>query len=69
MKLSVKRSRLDVRKFFFSQRVVSHWNSLPEQLSRDRTIYERFQEPARRALDRYGQVMLCFSAHQSTSNR
>ena len=30
MKISVKRSRLNVRKFFFSQRVVSQWNSLPE---------------------------------------
>jgi len=30
MKISVKRSRLNVREFFFSQRVVSQWNSLPE---------------------------------------
>ena len=32
MKIFVKRSRLNVRKFFFSQRVVSQWNSLPEDV-------------------------------------
>jgi len=29
MKLTKKRSRLDTRKFFFSQRVVNGWNRLP----------------------------------------
>jgi len=28
-KLAKARSRLDTRKFFFSQRVVNRWNSLP----------------------------------------
>ena len=32
MKIFVKRSRLNVRKFFFSQRVVPYWNSLPENV-------------------------------------
>jgi len=32
VKISVKRSRLNVRKFFFSQRVIPQWNSLPENV-------------------------------------
>jgi len=32
MKLYKRCCRLDVRKFFFCQRVVNNWNSLPEDV-------------------------------------
>jgi len=32
MKLSIPRARLHVRKYFFSHRVVLHWNSLPQHV-------------------------------------
>jgi hypothetical protein len=31
-KLHIKRSKLDVRSSFFSQRIVADWNSLPEDV-------------------------------------
>ena len=32
MKLTVKRSRLDTRKYFFSNRIVNYWNELPQAI-------------------------------------
>jgi len=48
MKLQVQRSRLDTRKYFFSQRVVQHWNSLPQSVV-DATSVTSFK----RRLDNY----------------
>jgi len=32
MKIQKEHSRLDIRKFFFSQRVVNSWNALPQHV-------------------------------------
>ena len=33
-------SRLDVRKYFFSQRVIDEWNNLPTYIIESRTVNE-----------------------------
>jgi len=38
LKLDTRRSRLELRKNFFSQRVVAHWNELPESVVMAETI-------------------------------
>ena len=38
MKLKKERSRLNIRKYFFSQRVVNGWNSLPEEVVTAHTV-------------------------------
>jgi len=38
MKLQVQRSRLDVRRHFFSQRVVQNWNRLPQNVVETTTV-------------------------------
>ncbi|KAK3090279.1 hypothetical protein FSP39_010600 [Pinctada imbricata] len=38
-KLKKKRSRLDVRKHFFTNRVIDIWNSLPESVVLAKTLY------------------------------
>lgn len=48
MKLFHNRTRLDTRKFYFSQRVVSPWNNLPQHVvdapsvNRFKNVYDRF---------------------------
>ena len=42
MKLEKQRCRLDLRRYFFSQRVVNEWNSLP-QLVIDATSVNMFK--------------------------
>ena len=38
MKLSNKRSRLEIRKHFFSQRIINRWNSLPANVVNAKTV-------------------------------
>jgi len=38
MKLSKKRSRLDIRKHFFSQRIINRWNRLPANVVNAKTV-------------------------------
>ena len=52
MKIMVKRCRTDIRKFFFSQRVVQHWNGLPQQIV-DATSVNSFKNH----LDKHDQDM------------
>ena len=39
LKLKKKRSRLDVRKHFFTNRVIDIWNNLPENVVLAKTLY------------------------------
>jgi len=57
-KLAKDRSRLDTRKFIFSQRVVNGWNGLPTASDKF-NIGQQFQECLRPLLlQRYGQQKL-----------
>jgi len=38
LNLAAKRCNLDIRKNFLSQRVISNWNALPEEIKRARTL-------------------------------
>ena len=53
LKLYKKRSRLDVRKHFFSQRIVDYWNRLPDDILTAATI-SSFKNRLDTWMDRYG---------------
>ena len=53
LKIRKDRPNLDIRKHFFSQRVVNTWNKLPQHVVR-----QLCQEQARQALGRYGRYKL-----------
>jgi len=53
LKLYKKRSRLDVRKHFFSQRIVDYWNRLPDDTVTTATT-SSFKNRLDTWMDRYG---------------
>jgi len=53
LKLYKKSSRLELRKHFFSQRIVDHWNKLPDNVVSAATI-SSFKRRLDIWLERYG---------------
>jgi len=53
MKLSKQRASFDVRKFFFSQRVVNEWNLSPQEVV-DATSVNQFKNSLDKFRQRYG---------------
>ena len=53
MKLSKQRASIDVRKFFFSQRVVNEWNLLPQDVV-DATSVSQLKNRLDKFRQRYG---------------
>ena len=53
MKLPKQRASIDVRKFFFSQRVVNEWNLLPQEVV-DATSVNQFKNRLDTFRQRYG---------------
>ena len=51
LKIRKERARLDIRKYFFSQRIVNVWNSLPQQV--DATSVNGFKNSLDK-IERYG---------------
>jgi len=52
LKIAKQRTRLDLRKHFFSQRVVNEWNSLPQHVIEASTV-----NMFKNRLDKYWQDM------------
>jgi len=53
LKLYKKSSRLDIRKYFFSQSIFDYWNKLPDDVVSAATIYS-FNNKLDIWMDRYG---------------
>jgi len=51
LKLYKKSSRLDIRKYFFSQRIVDYWNKLPDDVA---ATISSFKTKLDILMDRYG---------------
>ena len=69
LKLYKHHNRLNDRKFFFTQRVISAWNSLPSFILDASIIREFIQTETGRFLEGYGQLTSsAFPAHYSSSS-
>jgi len=66
LKLFKKPCRINARKFFFSQRVVDSWNSLPSIVVESPSI-NTFKNRLDDYISRNGRI--CFSSPSSTSNK
>ena len=68
MKLYKGRSRLGIRKHFFSNRVVNEWNSLPQMVIDSESVHA-----FKNKIDKYwkdaGNDSFGFSTRESTSNK
>jgi len=69
MKLFIPGARLHVRKYFFSHRVVPHWNSLPQHVVNAPSVNSFKSRLDTWLLARYGRQMpMSFLVHQLSSS-